>query len=81
VLTEFTMTANRSSALRPTVPMRAPVALLRRTVSICMHQRRYGTCCRCFIPQRRLMPIELAVRIIVSPGNAIAQIPIAHRHR
>jgi hypothetical protein len=84
VLTEFTMTANRSartSSSPPIVPMRAPVALLRRTDSLCAHQRQYGTCCRCPIPHHRLIELELVVRLIVSPGNAIAQFAIAHRHR
>jgi hypothetical protein len=85
VLTQFTMTANRSaqtssSALRRTVPMRAPVVLLRRTDSSRTHQRQNGTYRRCCIPPHRLIASELAVRIIVSAGTEIAQIPIAHRH-
>ena len=51
MLTQFTMTANRSSrtsssALHRTVPMRTPIALLRETYSVCTHQRHHGSCCR-----------------------------------
>ena len=86
VLTQFTMNANRSSrtspsALHRTVPMRTPVALLRKTCSVCTHQRHDNRCCPRLLPHHRAIVLMLAARIVLSYPNANAQIAIAHRHR